>query len=150
MYKINRIKISGFRRLQNIDVQARPFLTLIGANGVGKTSFLDAWALLAASASGDLNAALSRQGGLASLVTRDGRENLSFLVDMEIPGYAPLEYGLALDLRGTGYAISGESLSQEKSGYSQPFLHIDSSDGDIRYYENEAEQHRPYRFRRIF
>lgn len=36
-YKINRIKIDGFRRLKNIDLKISPFMVLIGANGVGKT-----------------------------------------------------------------------------------------------------------------
>jgi predicted ATPase len=39
MYKINHIKIDGFRRLNNIDLPIRPLMVLIRANGVGKTSF---------------------------------------------------------------------------------------------------------------
>jgi predicted ATPase len=46
MYKINRIKINGFRRLKEVDLQVKPFMVLIGANGVGKTSMLDAFSLL--------------------------------------------------------------------------------------------------------
>ena len=46
MNKINRIKISGFRRLHDIDLEMRPFIVYIGANGIGKTSWLDAFSLL--------------------------------------------------------------------------------------------------------
>lgn len=135
MYKINRIRIAGFRRLQELDLPVRPFMVLIGANGVGKTSFLDVFSLLSASASGNLNGILSQFGGIANILTRGKSEELSFLVDMDVPGYKPLEYELHLSPKGTGYSISREILSQQRDGYPQPFKHIDSSDGDIRYYE---------------
>lgn len=135
MYKVNRIRITGFRRLRDVDLPVRPLMVLIGANGVGKTSLLDTFSLLSASASGNLNTILSQFGGVANLLTRGKSEELSFLVDMEVPGYKPLEYELHLALTGTGYSISGEVLSQQREGHSQPFKHIDSSSSDIRYYE---------------
>lgn len=46
MYTINHIKIEGFRRLKHIDLPVRPFMVLIGAYGVGKTSLLDAFSLI--------------------------------------------------------------------------------------------------------
>lgn len=137
MYKINRIKFSGFRRLLAFDLPVRPFMVLIGANGVGKTSFLDAFSLLSASASGNLNSTLSQFGGIASILTRGRSDSLSFLVDMDIPGYNPLEYELQIEPKGVGYSISKECLSQQRDGYPGPFRHINSSGGDIRYYEIE-------------
>lgn len=138
MNKINRIKINGFRRLLNIDLQVRPFMILIGANGVGKTSFLDVFSILSASASGNLNSILSQFGGIANLLTRGKSENLSLLVDMTVPGHEPLEYDLRLDPKSTGYSISRELLCQKRPGFNDPFRHIDSSYGDIKYYETEA------------
>jgi len=144
MYKINRIRITGFRRLQELDLPVRPFMVLIGANGVGKTSLLDVFSLLSASASGNLNGTLSQFGGIANILTRGKSEELSFLVDMDVPGFKPLEYELHLSPKGAGYSISREILSQPRDGYPQPFKHIDSSDGDIRYYEiNENRLVRP-------
>ena len=66
MNKIKRIKINGFRRLKEVDLPVRSFMVLIGANGVGKTSFLDAFSLLSASASGNLNKTLSDHGGIGN------------------------------------------------------------------------------------
>ncbi|RJQ50957.1 MAG: DUF2813 domain-containing protein [Desulfobacteraceae bacterium] len=140
MHKINRIKISGFRRLLAVDLQVKPFMVLIGANGVGKTSLLDAFSLLSASASGNLNGMLSQFGGIANLLTRGKSEYLSFLVDMTVPGHHPLEYELHLTSKGTGHAIARELLSQKRTGFDDPFRHIDSSDGDIRYYETEENR----------
>lgn len=140
MYRINRIKINGFRRLLHLDLAVQPFMVLIGSNGVGKTSFLDALSVLSASASGNLNNMLSQFGGIANVLTRGKSDELSFLVDMTVPGHSPLEYELQLTARGTGYAIAGESLTQQRPGYSEPFRHIDSSDGDIRYYEMDERR----------
>lgn len=140
MSKINRIKIGGFRRLLAVDLPVRPFMVLIGANGVGKTSFLDAFAMLSASASGNMNRILSQFGGISNLLTRGKSDDLSFLVDMEVPGHQPLEYDLHLATKGAGYSISKEILSQQRADFPQPFTHINSSDGDIRYYEIDAER----------
>lgn len=117
MYKINRIRIAGFRRLQELDLPVRPFMVLIGANGVGKTSLLDVFSLLSASASGNLNGTLSQFGGIANILTRGKSEELSFLVDMDVPGFKPLEYELHLSPKGAGYSISREILSQPRDGY---------------------------------
>jgi|SRR5579883_2040303 len=140
MSRINRIKIGGFRRLEQVDLRVRPFMVLIGANGVGKSSLLDAFSLLSASASGKLSEIISQLGGITSLLTRDRSQELSLLVDMDVPGHRPLEYELHLSPKATGYTISREVLCQAREGYQQPFKHIDSSDGDIRYYEIEQNR----------
>lgn len=137
MYKINRIRMRGFRRLLEISLAVRPFMVLIGANGVGKTSFLDAFSLLSAAASGSMNSKLSQFGGITSILTRGKGEEISFLVDMTIPGHKPMEYELCLTPKGPGYSISKEVLSQEREGHQVPFKHIVSSDGDIRYFKIE-------------
>jgi len=41
-----RLSVKGFRRLSDIDLSLRPLSVLIGANGTGKTSILDALSLL--------------------------------------------------------------------------------------------------------
>jgi len=140
MYKIKQINISGFRRLREVSLPVRPFMVLIGANGVGKTSLLEAFSLLSATASGNMNSRLSRFGGIANILTRGKSEEISFFVNMEVPNHHPLEYELHLSPVGTGYYISKEILSQKRDGYPEPFRHIDSKDGDIRYYEIEEKR----------
>ena len=140
MFKINRVEIDGFRRLIDINLPVKPFMVLIGANGVGKTSFLDVFSLLSASASGNLNSKLSDLGGIANILTRGKSEEISFLVDMNVPGHRPLEYELHIQPKGNAYSISREILSQHRDGYNEPFKHIDSADGDIRYYEIDGKR----------
>ena len=57
------LRIRGFRRLAEVDLPLRPLTVLIGANGVGKSSLLDALSLLASSAQGNLNAAVNEMSG---------------------------------------------------------------------------------------
>jgi predicted ATPase len=100
MYKINHIKIGGFRRLNDLDLPIRPFMVLIGANGVGKTSLLDAYSLLSASAAGGLNSKLSQFGGVSSVLFRDKADSISLFVNMDVPVNKPLEYELKGPKRG--------------------------------------------------
>jgi predicted ATPase len=51
MNRFKNISVKGFRRLQNIELEMRNLIVTIGANGSGKTSFLDVISVLAASAS---------------------------------------------------------------------------------------------------
>ncbi|MFM7579946.1 MAG: translation initiation factor IF-2 N-terminal domain-containing protein, partial [Microcystaceae cyanobacterium] len=50
--QITNISINGFRRLLKIDLPMKNLTVLIGANGSGKTSFLDVFSILSASARG--------------------------------------------------------------------------------------------------
>jgi predicted ATPase len=54
---------------------------------------------------------------------------------MDVAGHEPLEYELRLEPRGPAYVIEHEVLCQHRSGYSQPFKHIDSAAEAIRYYD---------------
>ena len=48
--RFQEIKVKGFRRLYDVHLGLKGLCVLIGANGVGKTSLLDIFGLLAASA----------------------------------------------------------------------------------------------------
>ena len=137
-YKIEKITISGFRRLFSVELPMKPFMVLIGANGVGKTSILDTLSLLSASASGNLNRTLSQWGGVANLLTRDRSQDISLLVDMKVPDYNPLKYEMRIGPTGSGYSITKETLSQNRDNTRSPFKHIDSSYGNINYFDTDA------------
>ena len=135
MVKIKRIGIVGFRRLKDVDIEMRPMMALIGANGVGKTSFMDALSLLAASARGSLRQRLSDLSGIAAVITRDNLGSIILKAEIDNPGYEPLNYSLSLVPQGTGYAISEEFLTQTTRGYQNPFKHIDAKYGDIQFFD---------------
>lgn len=129
------ISIKGFRRLANVELELRPLAVLIGANGIGKTSLLDAFSLLASSAQGSLNSALSELGGLSALITYDRAEELALGISMEIEKDAQTQrYSLRIKPRGASYIIEQEVLHQVHGPIE--YNSIESHGGDVRYHEN--------------
>ncbi len=135
MDSFQRIHIQGFRRLHDVDLALKPLCVMIGANGCGKTSLLDAFSLLAASASGELKEKISQMQGLASNLTLDQTLEMSFDLSMAVPGHNPLHYELKLAPTGVAYEIAEERLSQQREPFPSSFKHIESNHGDIHYYK---------------
>ena len=135
MTQIRSVGIEGFRRLNDIDIEMRPMMALIGANGVGKTSFMDALSLLAASASGSLSQRLNDLGGVADVITRGRSGDIDLCAEMDVQNYEPLKYSLQVAPRGQGFFISQETLTQSRAGYEVPFKHVESLQGSVRYYD---------------
>lgn len=141
--RFTELGVKGFRRLKDVSIEMRPFCALIGANGAGKTSFLDALWILASSAQGKLNESLSELGGLASILSYDGDEELTLHISKEVVHHQPLEYSLAINPGGTGYRISSESLTQLRQGYQDPFIHIQTTNSQIQYFDPKQKLVRP-------
>lgn len=136
MHKVKTINIAGFRRLNEVDIAMRPLMVMIGANGVGKTSLLDAIALLSASAAGAMNHKLNSDfGGVTDVLSKGRTGNIALGAEMEVNGHEPLKYNLEIEPQGQSYAIPVETLSQARPGYDQPYKHIESQYGNIRYFD---------------
>jgi len=143
MSRFERLKVRGFRRLHDLELELRPLCVLIGANGSGKTSLLDVFSLLAASASGKLAEKISELQGMSALLTADRTLEMSFELAMAVPSYNPLVYDLTLSATAVAYEISEELLTQQRSNRPTPFKHIESAHGDIRYFEANQGLVRP-------
>jgi predicted ATPase len=149
MSSFERIHVEGFRRLNNVDLKLKPLNVLIGANGCGKTSLLDVFSLLAASAAGELNSSLSESGGidanLSNLKAADAGASrfIAFDLAMPVPGCNPLEYRLAISPRGVAYEIVDETLTHQRAPAPPPFKHIEARHGDVRYFEQQSGLVRP-------
>jgi len=139
--RFEEIIIRGFRRLLDVQFKLRPLSVLIGANGIGKTSLLDAFSMLANSAQGSLSSAVSEFSGLPALITYDRADALSLGISMAVQNEAPLDYALRIKPRGTSYVIEEETLSQKRRPQPPPFKHIDSHGPDVRYFDI-VQQHR--------
>ena len=135
MHEVKRIEIGGFRRLACVEIEMRPVMAMIGANGVGKTSFMDALTLLSSSAKGSMKDHLNEMGGVSDVITRGRSSDVVLRTNMEVPNYEPVEYGLSVVPQGQGYSISRETLTQARAGYSVPFKHIESRSGSISYFD---------------
>jgi predicted ATPase len=140
MQRFRNLTVRGFRRLAEVDLELRPLTVLIGANGVGKTSVLDALSILASSAQGNLNAAVSEMSGLSAMMTYDRASEVGFGISMTVPNYEPLDYSLSIRPQGVAYLIDRETLQQRREKYTLPFLHIDSRGTDIKYFEENQDR----------
>ena len=138
------ITIHGYRRLLSVSLEMRPLAVMIGANGVGKTSLLEVFSLLAASAKGQLNAKISELSGLNEIMTRDKTQVLAFNLRMHVPEGEPLEYLLRIRPAGQFYDIGLETLTQvdKDRGYNV-LEYIDSRDMAVAYFDGDAKQIRP-------
>lgn len=141
MSRFERLTVKGFRRLIDVDVELRPFTVLLGVNGVGKSSFLDAISLLSSSAAGRLKERISEMGGLANLMTLDRAKQLTLGTRMAVERDAPLDYSLTLSPTGAAYAIEEELLYQQRNRNPPPFKHIESRGIDVQYFD-PAPEHR--------
>jgi predicted ATPase len=138
MNRLEKISVKGFRRLQNIELEMRNLIVMIGANGSGKTSFLDVLSVLAASASGNLHNILQLKGGLNEILTRGKARELEIAVSMKVPERQPLKYSLTLSPKGLSYEISEETLTQQSDiSAPEPFKYIESYGLDIKYFSQE-------------
>jgi predicted ATPase len=140
MNRFENISVRGFRRLQNIDLEMRNLIVMIGANGAGKTSFLDVISILAASASGNLQNLLQLKGGLNEILTRGKVQELEIKISMQVPKKEqPLKYSLTLSPKGLSYEVRDESLTQQINPYrAEPFKYIESQGLDIKYFQQEG------------
>lgn len=143
MNRFNWIRVEGYRRLLSVALEMRDLTVIIGSNGVGKTSFLDVFSLLAASAKGQLLERIS--GGLEGLLTRDKAKGLTISLEMSVPTYAPLKYHLELiPVRGSSYEITQESLTQQNNPDAvKPMKYIDSHRLNIRYFNVQTHRLEP-------
>ncbi|WP_224090968.1 AAA family ATPase [Nostoc sp. MS1] len=138
MDRFENISISGFRRLRQVEMEMRNLTVMIGANGAGKTSFLDVLSTLAASANGKLQQTLQDKGGLNEILTRGKAQLLKISVSMSVPEREPLKYSLTLSPKGLSYDISEETLTQQRNPFAQePFKYIESYGLDIKYFSQE-------------
>ncbi|MDX2044067.1 MAG: AAA family ATPase [Acidobacteriota bacterium] len=129
-----KIQVEGYRRLFSVPLKMRNLTVMIGANGVGKTSFLDVFSLLAASAKGQLTERIG--GSLESMLTRTKAKHLAISLEMSVSGHAPLIYNLKLiPTRGSSYEIKEETLTQQNDPDAhQPQKYIDSRSVNVRYF----------------
>ena len=83
--------------MYDVDLKLQPLNVVIGANGCGKTSLLEVFSMLAASASGGLKETTSNLGGIDANLTNllaakgDKARFMAFDLTIGVPGQSPIE-----------------------------------------------------------
>ncbi|MCA9031405.1 MAG: AAA family ATPase [Planctomycetaceae bacterium] len=116
MSTFERIHIQGFRRLVDVNLPLKPLNVLIGANGCGKTSLLDVFSLLGASAQGELESHLYGMSGFftnVSKVSSDAKiDSISFILDGHSKeSRPPFRYAIELVNDFIEHRIASEELT---------------------------------------
>jgi predicted ATPase len=132
MKRFLKLTVRGFRRLADVELDLRPLTVLIGANGVGKSSFLDAFSLLARSAQGGLLSAVGEMSGIGAMLTIGRADRIIFDISSNLANRETLGYALTLRPRGAGYVVEKETLRHHLAD-GNTFFHIDSRESDVLY-----------------
>ena len=134
--ELRSLHVRGFRRLRDVSLELRPLTVALGANGAGKSTLLEVFSLLAASARGDLGAALQASGGLGAVMTSGTQDGVFLEVERGVVGAVPLRYSLHFKPQGSGYYIAHETLSEHSDpSKAKPFLHIQAIGGSVKYFD---------------
>ena len=83
---ITRIKIGGYRLLNDYEAELKPLTVVIGANASGKSSLIDCMRLVRECCEYPINTALGWHGGPASVLTAEkGTDQLTWEIDFHKP-----------------------------------------------------------------
>ena len=138
----DHIHIEGYRRIANLRLTLKSLNVVIGANGSGKTSLLEAISLLSASASGKMAVSFTNLGGINAIrtnLTAYASQAIQFSLRQTTETEMPLEYEIRVQPKGVDYSISDESLFQDR-GQPNPFLHLTANRGSIQYFDSVQEK----------
>ncbi len=80
---ITRVRLKNYRSFKACDVSLRPLSFLVGANGSGKSNFLDALRLISDALNTSLDHALRERGGIGEVRRRSGGHPAHFSVRVD-------------------------------------------------------------------
>lgn len=142
LQNFDQITIEGYRRIAKLELPLKSLNVIIGANGSGKTSLLEAMSLLSASASGKMADSFADLGGFNAVrtnLTEWESQAIQFSLRQTTTAAMPLEYEIYIQPKGVDYSIGEECLFQDR-GQTNPFIHFKASRGNIQYFDSLQEK----------
>lgn len=124
---LTRVILRNYKSIGRCDVRLGPLTYLVGANGSGKSNFLDALHLVRDALSGSLDNALNERGGLTEVRRRSSGHPTNFAIRLEFvlpsgqAGYYAFKVGA---LAGRGYEVQTEKCVIEGVGKG-PLFHVE-------------------------
>lgn len=130
MNHIEHISIQGYRRLRDIDIDLRPLNVMIGANGVGKTSFLEVLSLVASSTLAQMKYKTRDLGGFNDVLTRNSSSastqsvgKLSIALHIDMSDLQTRLYELEITSADSGYNIYRENLRSGDNVFGEQLIY---------------------------
>jgi predicted ATPase len=125
--RIKSVEISNFKSLADVRVDLDPFTVFVGANGSGKSNFIDALAFVQECLADSVEGALNRRGGWAHVMNRAKDitsgptfPGIRFDLTIELPPDVTAEYAFEIDTHvedlSRPFSIAYESCVLEDSG----------------------------------
>lgn len=124
--RITEIRISGMRTLAEVRLKLNGLTILIGDNGTGKSSLIEAIELLRVSAQSNFTERfVSTHGGLRALL-RAGAQRLALGLKVEEDGEAasPLNYSFSIAYEGESVVVERETLDVGPLPGKETALHV--------------------------
>lgn len=123
---ISRVVLRNYRSVGQCDVELGPLTYLVGANGAGKSNFVDALHLVSDALTNSLDQALSLRGGLAEVRRRSSGHPTHFGIRLEFTlggqaGHYAFNIG---SLKNRGFEVQTEECSLGGRGKG-PFYRIE-------------------------
>lgn len=124
---LTRVVLRNYKSIGSCDVRLHQLTYLVGANGAGKSNFLDALHLVRDALSSSLDNALNERGGLAEVRRRSSGHPTNFGIRLEfiLPDGQKGHYAFTIGaLSGRGYEVQNEECAIGKKGKG-PFYEIE-------------------------
>lgn len=121
---LTRVVLRNYKSIGQCDVRLRPVTYLVGANGAGKSNFLDALHFVRDALTGTLDNALNDRGGLSEVRRRSSGHPTHFGVRLEFrladdhTGHYAFYVGA---LSGGGYEVQQEECALGEPGQGPSF-----------------------------
>jgi predicted ATPase len=142
--RIETIRLENFKTFQNVTIKNIPnFSIIVGANGVGKSTFFDVFGFLKDCLTHNVTRSLQKRGGFKEVVSRNHeKENISIELQYrtEINNRERLvTYLLEISNKKNKPVVSHESLRYKRGAYGSPFIFLDFKEGNGYAINNEED-----------
>ncbi len=120
--KINRLKIQSFRAVGGLDLWlTAPITVLVGVNGVGKSTVLDALAILLSQLTRRLCGQTQRARPIAMDDIRNGGDFARLVISANINN-SDIEWAVALNRKSGQYSLDRKSNFEELNSFISEFI----------------------------
>lgn len=130
---LTRVILRNYKSIGSCDIRLRQLTYFVGANGSGKSNFLDALHLVRDALTGSLSNALNERGGIAEVRRRSSGHPTNFGIRLEfvLPGGQSGRYAFSIGaLANGGYEVQSEECQIGQKGQG-PGYKLEK--GEIKY-----------------
>lgn len=138
--QIESIEIENYRAFRHVQLNKLPRLvTLVGANGTGKSTLFDVFSFLKDALAHSAGKAVARRGGMRELKSRGQEGAIRFEIKFRESGGRLATYELHIDEIDNRVVVAREVLKFRRGNRGKPWHFVDFSRGQGTAITNELE-----------